>query len=160
MSLDFDISKKENRLNIGKHYEGVLLDILNKYNLNFKNVNDKNPFSFYDYIRCDIKNPVILELKTKIIFNNNYNNENIYLVSIHKIAKFRKMKMKYTTLRFIYIYCTVSSLKDYIYNFYEIDLNIIDDDTFFITTLPDNQKYYEVPLRFFKSLEQNIEMLK
>jgi len=70
------------------------------------------------------------------------------------------MKMKYPTLRFIYIYCTASSFKDYIYNFYEIDLNIIDDDIFFITTLPDNQKYYEVPLRYFKPLEQNIEMLK
>ena len=70
------------------------------------------------------------------------------------------MKMKYPTLRFIYIYCTTSSLKDYIYNFYEINLDIINDDTFYITTLPDNQKYYEVPLRFFKPLEQNIEMLK
>ena len=84
--LSFDLKNNlSNRLKFGAYYEEILLKLLDENNLNFKNISNENPMYWYDFLRNDTKIPVILELKSII----NTTNENIYLVSYHKIQKYK-----------------------------------------------------------------------
>jgi len=154
--LSFDLKNNiNNRLKFGAYYEEILLKLLNENNLNFKNVSIEDPTCFYDFLRNDTKTPVILELKSII----NTTNENIYLVSYHKIQKYKKLLKKRPLTRFIYIYNQVVSQEEYELFYHEIDIKKINNDEYFITTLPNNSKYYEIPKRYFQTLINNLEIL-
>lgn len=154
--FDFTINNTfENRLKFGAYYENKLLELLDKYDLNFKNVSIDNPMNWYDFLRNDTKTPVILELKSII----NTTNENIYLVSHHKIQKYKKLLLKRPNTRFFFIYNQVVLQEEYEFFYHEIDIKKINDDEYFLTTLPDGSRYYEIPKREFKPLIYNLEIL-
>jgi len=146
----------ENRLKFGLYYEKVLLAFLDKYDLNFKNVSIDKPKSFYDFLRFDIRNkPIILELKS--IVNNS--NEDVYLVSQYKVQKYKKMFIKHPNLRFIYVFNQVVSQNDYQLWYHDIDINKVNNDEYFLTTLPSGSKYIEIPKRCFKKIEDCVDLL-
>jgi len=155
--FDFKINNTfANRLKFGLYYETVLLELLNKHNLNFKNTSIDNPTSFYDFMRYDTKNkPIIIELKS-IVANSN---DNIFLVSQYKINQYKKMLKTNPNLRFIYIFNTVVSKDEYQFWYHDIDIKKIKNDEYFPTQLPDGSKYLEVPLRHFERLEDCLERL-
>jgi len=156
MSLSLDLKNNlSNRLKFGAYYEEILLKLLDENNLNFKNISNENPMYWYDFLRNDTKIPVILELKSII----NTTNENIYLVSYHKIQKYKKLLKKRPRTRFFYIYNQVVSQEEYEFFYHEVDIEKINNDEYFITTLPDNSRYYEIPKREFNTLIDNLEIL-
>jgi len=156
MSLDFNLKGNiNNRLKFGAYYEEILLKLLDENNLNFKNVSVEDPMCFYDFLRQDTKTPVILELKSII----NTTNKNIHLVSHYKIQKYKKMLRKTPQTRFIYIFNQVISQEEYEFFYNEIDIEKINNDDYFLTTLPDGSKYYEIPKREFNALIDNLEIL-
>jgi len=144
-----------NRLKFGAYYEEILLKLLNENNLNFKNVSVESPMNWYDFLRNDTKIPVIIELKSII----NTTNENIYLVSHYKIQKYKKLLLKRPNTRFIYIFNQVKTQKEYEFFYHEIDIKKINEDEYFLTTLPDGSKYFEIPKRYFQTLKNNLEIL-
>ena len=134
MSLSFDLKGNiKNRLIFGAYYENKLLDLFDKNNLNFKNVSVEDKMCFYDFLRQDTKTPVIIELKSII----NTTNKNIHLVSYYKIQKYKKMLRKNPQTRFIYIFNQVKTQEEYEFFYNEIDIKKINDDVYFLTTLPD-----------------------
>jgi hypothetical protein len=156
MSLSLDLKNNlSNRLKFGAYYENKLLELLNDNNLNFKNVSVEDPMCFYDFLRQDTKTPVILELKSII----NTTNKNIHLVSHYKIQKYKKLLLKRSRTRFFYIYNQVVSQEEYEFFYHEIDIEKINDNEYFLTTLPDGSKYYEIPKREFNTLKDNLEIL-
>jgi len=156
MSLDFNLKNNiNNRLKFGAYYEEILLKLLNENNLNFKNVSVESPMNWYDFLRNDTKIPVIIELKSII----NTTNENIYLVSHYKIQKYKKMLLKRPNTRFIYIFNQVKTQEEYEFFYHEIDIKKINNDEYFLTTLPDGSKYFEIPKRYFQTLKNNLEIL-
>ena len=137
MSLDFNLKGNiKNRLLFGAYYERKLLELLDENNLNFKNISVENPMNWYDFLRNDTKIPVILELKSII----NTINENIYLVSHYKIQKYKKLLLKRPNTRFFYIYNQVKTQEEYEFFYHEIDIEKINDDEYFLTTLPDGSR--------------------
>jgi hypothetical protein len=154
--LDFNLKNNiNNRLIFGAYYENKLLELLDKNNLNFKNVSVEDKMCWYDFLRNDTKTPVILELKSII----NTTNKNIHLVSHYKIQKYKKMLRKTPHTRFIYIFNQVKTQDEYEFVYNEIDIEKINDDEYFLTTLPDNSRYYEIPKRDFKPLIDNFKIL-
>jgi len=154
LSLDLKNNLK-NRLLFGEYYEKKLLELLDENNLNFKNVSVEDPMCFYDFLRQDTKTPVIIELKSII----NTTNKNIHLVSYYKIQKYKKMLRKNPQTRFIYIFNQVKTQEEYEFFYNEIDIKKINDDVYFLTTLPDGSRYFEIPKREFKLLKNNLEIL-
>ena len=154
--LDFNLKNNiNNRLKFGAYYENKLLDLFDKNNLNFKNVSVESPMNWYDFLRNDTKIPVIIELKSII----NTTNENIYLVSHHKIQKYKKLLLKRPNTRFIYIFNQVKTQEEYEFFYHEIDVKKINNEDFFLTTLPDGSRYFEIPKRYFQTLKNNLEIL-
>jgi len=154
-----DTSTINGRIMQGDKYENILDTLLKNNNLNFVNINNEKKYSYYDFLNRNKDFPIILEIKSKKV-EGDKNNNNINLVSCHKIECFRKSKLKYKTLRFFYIYCYIDPYNNHTFAIYEIKLDEIDEDIFFKTYMKDKQSYLEIPLRYFVSLEENINILK
>jgi len=153
--MAYDLSSVEKRIEFGTYWEDYLLSNLNIQNLNFKKA--VNKYSFFDFIRKDTSVPVIIEMKSII----NTTNEDIFLVSVSKIESYRKLLIKQAKTRFIFVYNQVVSIDDFQMYYYEIDMKLIDDYEFYITTIQSNQsKYHEVPKRLFKPFKDDFIFLK
>jgi hypothetical protein len=153
--MAYDLSSVEKRIEFGTYWENYLLSKLNDNNLNFKKA--VNKYSFFDFVRKDTSVPVIIEMKSII----NTTNEDIFLVSVSKIDSYRKLLIKQPKTRFIFVYNQVVSIDDFQMYYYEIDMKLIDDYEFYITTIQSNQsKYHEVPKRLFKPFKDDFSFLK
>lgn len=153
--MAYDLSSVEKRIEFGTFWEDYLLSNLNIQNLNFKK--SVNKYSFFDFVRKDTSVPVIIEMKSII----NTTNEDIFLVSVSKIESYRKLLIKQPKTRFIFVYNQVVSIDDFQMYYYEIDMKLIDDYEFYITTIQSNQsKYHEVPKRLFKPFKDDFIFLK
>ena len=155
MILDFNLKILNNRIVFGSYFEKKLLDYFDENELNIKNVSLNKPYIWYDFIKISKDCIKIIELKS--IQQSNKNNSNIYLVSKHKVDKYKIMKKKYPNLEFYYIYNEVSSQNEYEFFIYKIDINTIDD--YYITTMPDNTQYYEINRNNFTMLKYSLTML-
>jgi len=155
MTLDFNLKILTNRIAFGSYYEKKLLDYFNKNELNIKNVSLNKPYCWYDFIKISKDCIKIIELKS--IQNSNTNNSTIYLVSKHKVDRYKKMMKKYNNLEFYFIYNEVSSQDEYDFFIYKIDIDTIDNC--YITIMPDNTQYYEVLRTDFTMLKDNLQML-
>ena len=158
-----DTKTSEGRIEQGEKYEKILEDILNKYETNFKRISKIKKYSWYDFIKYDKITklpPILIELKSKNINNTfNTNNRNINLISSYKINKFINFKNKYKDARFIFVFCTIYDFSKYEYTFYEIDLDLFENGTFFTTTMKNGETLFEVPIRYFCPLIANIANL-
>ena len=155
MILDFNLKILSNRIAFGQYFENKLLNYFNKNELNIKNVSLKKPYCWYDFIKISKDCIKIIELKS--IQNSNTNNSTIYLVSKHKVDKYKIMKKKYSNLQFYYIYNVVSTQNEYEFFIYKLDINAIYDC--YLTTMPDNTQYYEVSRNNFTRLKDSLTML-
>jgi len=158
-----DTKTSEGRMQQGAKYEEILEDILNKYETNFKRVSNERKYSWYDFIKYDKITklpPILIELKSKNINDtSNINNKNINFISSYKINKFINFKNKYKDARLIFVFCTIYNFIKYEYTMYEIDLELFRNNTFFSTTMKNGEVLFEVPIRFFKPLLENIDNL-
>jgi len=153
--MAYDLSTVEKRVQFGTYWEDYLLTKLNDKNLNFKK--SVNNYCFFDFIRKDTSVPIIIEMKSII----NTTNEDIFLVSVSKIESYRKLLIKQPKTRFIFVYNQVVSIDDFQMYYYEIDMTLINDYAFFITTIQSNQtKYHEVPKRLFGVFKDDFSFLK
>jgi len=155
MTLDFNLKILNNRIVFGSYFEKKLLDYFDENELNIKNVSLNKPYIWYDFIKISKDCIKIIELKS--IQQSNKNNSTIYLVSKHKVDKYKKMMKKYNNLEFYYIYNEVSTQNEYEFFIYKIDINTIDD--YYITTMPDNTQYYEINRNNFTRLKDSLTML-
>ena len=163
ISIGIDTKTSEGRIEQGEKYEIILDDILNKYETNFKRVSNIKKYNWYDFIKYDNnckEKPILLELKSKNVNNTtNKNNKNINFISSYKINKFIIFKKKYEDARFIFVFCTIYDFVRYEYTFYEIDLELFEIGTFYTTTMKNDEKLFEVPIRYFCPLIANIANL-
>ena len=155
MILDFNLKILSNRIAFGQYFEKKLLDYFDENELNIKNVSLNKPYIWYDFIKISKDCIKIIELKS--IQNSNTNNSTIYLVSKHKVDKYKKMKKKYHNLEFYFIYNEVSSQEEYDFFIYKIDLDTIDE--YYLTSMKDNTQYYEVSRTDFTRLKDSLTML-
>jgi len=158
-----DTKTSEGRIEQGEKYEKILDDILIEYKTNFKRISETKKYSWYDFIKYDKITklpPILIELKSKNINDtSNINNKNINFISSHKINKFIAFKSKYKDARLIFVFCTIYNFEKYEYTIYEVDLELFENGTFFTTTIKNGGKLFEVRIRFFKSLLENIDNL-
>jgi len=163
IGIGIDTKTSNGRVEQGEKYEQILDDILIEYNTNFKRVSNIKKYNWYDFIKYDDNlktKPILLELKSKNVNNNtNKNNKNINFISSYKINKFISFKKKYKDARFIFVFCTINDFIKYEYTMYEIDLELFEDGTFFTTTMKNDEKLFEVPIRYFCPLIENIDNL-
>jgi hypothetical protein len=153
--LNFNLKILTNRIAFGQYFENKLLEYFDKNNLNIKNISLNKPYCWYDYVKVSKDCIKIIELKS--IQTSNKNNSTIYLVSKHKVDKYKIMKKKYSNLEFYFIYNEVSTQDKYDFFIYKIDINAIYNC--YITTMPDNSQYYEVLRTDFLVLKDNLQML-
>jgi len=163
IGIGIDTKTSNGRVEQGEKYEQILDDILIEYNTNFKRVSNIKKYNWYDFIKYDNNcktKPILLELKSKNVNNTtNKNNKNINFISSYKINKFIIFKKKYEDARFIFVFCTIYDFVRYEYTFYEIDLELFEIGTFYTTTMKNDEKLFEVPIRYFCPLIANIANL-
>lgn len=132
------------RRTLGNYGEMLLQLFFIKHNIIFKNMNDINEFSRYDF-NISIKDKTyIIELKTRI---GNIENHSIEIIDYNKVNHY--LKENYNII-FVFNHIETEDIHNFFY--YEID----DFERFKeITFLNTNYKnyYYELNVKYLKKLE-------
>jgi len=147
-------SIEEHRQLLGNYGEILLSNFFIKYNLKFKYMNDDNKYSRYDFKLELNDNLYIIELKTRI---GHIDKHNIEILDYNKVHHYLYLKKVNNNIKFkiIFIFNHIEGDDNYNFYYYEIDdINEFENITFLNDKFKN--KFYELPIRYLKPIEELI----
>ena len=147
---------EEHRKILGNYGELLLELFFIKNKINFENQNNINKYSRFDF-KINLNNMnYIVELKTRI---GNIENHSIEILDYNKIQYYLYLKKTTNTnIKIIFIFNHLETEDMYNFYYYEIDdIDILENICFLNTSFKN--KYYELPIRYLKPIENLINFL-